>query len=302
MGSKNRLQDVAHAKSIMCFSPYHQRDTGLCFPCGQCLACTIKRRREWVSRLYLEFCVNDKAIYVTLTYDEDNIPVDRCLDKRHLQLFFKRLRKSLPQRRIRYYACGEYGEKTKRPHYHAIIYGISYYEAPLSELVEYFKRVWKLGGVYLGYVSHDSISYVAGYVTKKQADRRDDSVVPEFSVMSRRPAIGAPAIPYIVETLKKIGGNDLPPYIRIGGKKYVIPKYLRNKLYEILYDPEYVEALKQNKLEQLHEATKELVIKHFGEVDYLLKKNYREAHSLEYKQKRLNYEAKKIASRVCSTF
>ena len=60
--------------------------------------------------------------YITLTYNDDHLPANGSLQPRDLQLFWKRLRKARTPG-IRYYACGEYGDQTARPHYHAIIFG-----------------------------------------------------------------------------------------------------------------------------------------------------------------------------------
>lgn len=47
---------------------------------------------------------------------------------RHAQLFTMSLRKVnrkvYPMKQLRYYACGEYGERFGRPHYHYIIFNL----------------------------------------------------------------------------------------------------------------------------------------------------------------------------------
>lgn len=42
--------------------------------------------------------------------------------KRHLQLYLKRVRKSLPPKSLKYFICSEYGPRTLRPHYHGIFF------------------------------------------------------------------------------------------------------------------------------------------------------------------------------------
>lgn len=99
---------------------------GLSVPCGQCRACRISKRREWSMRMLHESSCHDDAIFVTLTYDDNHLPPYASLQKRELQKFFKRLRRDLPDhRKIKYFACGEYGPQTERPHYHMIIFGLS---------------------------------------------------------------------------------------------------------------------------------------------------------------------------------
>ena len=111
--------------------------------CGShCVSCRINKRREWSTRIMLESLSHEENVFVTLTYSDKHIPKGESLDPDDLRKFWKRLRKGLDdtlnkeinpnkykcyQRKrfpIRYYACGEYGDSTKRPHYHAIIFGI----------------------------------------------------------------------------------------------------------------------------------------------------------------------------------
>ena len=95
--------------------------------CGKCLSCRIAKRKEWSTRLWHELAYHNKSVFLTLTYDDYNVPDNESLRLKDLQLFFKRLRKSLYKAdfpRIKYFACGEYGNMTARPHYHSIIYGL----------------------------------------------------------------------------------------------------------------------------------------------------------------------------------
>ena len=140
-------------------------------PCGKCYTCRKERSKAWAIRLMLEHCEWPKAVFVTLTYDDEHVPKcqqdignvrlkDDTLDKKDFQDFMKRLRKRLDSP-IKYYACGEYGSHTFRPHYHAIIYG-------LSELdVDTIQASWPKGFVDVGDVTLQSCNYVAGYVQKK---------------------------------------------------------------------------------------------------------------------------------------
>lgn len=120
-------------------------DNEMLLPCGHCLGCRLNYSRSWADRMILELDHSKKAIFATLTYDEDHVPrtyVDytgevldyddgaKTLRKHDLQLFFKRLRKKFPNTYIRFYAAGEYGNwngsfnNSFRPHYHCIIFGI----------------------------------------------------------------------------------------------------------------------------------------------------------------------------------
>lgn len=139
-------------------------------PCGRCHACRKERSKAWALRLMLESLYYRDSIFLTLTYDDLHIPLvhngDKCpysLKKDDLQRFWKRLRKDLDYqgRKIKYYAVGEYGDETFRPHYHAIVFGLSKYD---EELI---KDNWSNGLVDVGNVDMASCNYVAGYIQKK---------------------------------------------------------------------------------------------------------------------------------------
>ena len=136
---------------------------GLEVPCGKCLACRIRSRKEWSLRMLHEMEDHNDSIFITLTYDDAHIPDHQSLSKHHLQLFFKRLRKSISPRRLRYFACGEYGDNTNRPHYHAIIFGLSLGHEDRIHIDE----SWNLGMIHYGLAEPDSINYVAQYIDKK---------------------------------------------------------------------------------------------------------------------------------------
>ncbi|AXF53146.1 MAG: replication initiator protein [Microviridae sp.] len=186
-------------------------------PCGHCIGCRLDKSRQWADRMMLELDHSKTAIFVTLTYDPFNVPL-ACvlddgsplftLDKRDVQLFLKRLRKAFSGREIRYYLAGEYGSETHRPHYHAILFGLSLDDFPDLVLLpqknrfgqslftsKRFYEIWKLGNVCLAAVSWQTCAYVARYCVKKLGDDvpretyEDFSVLPEFSLMSRRPGI-----------------------------------------------------------------------------------------------------------------
>jgi hypothetical protein len=96
----------------------------LALPCGGCLGCRTARAKEWALRCQLELQEHDHAVFTTLTYDEKYLPP--TLNKRHLTLWLKKLRKRTGTTQpVRFFACGEYGEQNARPHYHAILYGLS---------------------------------------------------------------------------------------------------------------------------------------------------------------------------------
>lgn len=175
-------------------------------PCGKCLGCRSQNNRGWALRCYLELEQHDRATFTTLTYAPEHLPP--TLAKRHLQLFLKRLRRKLerstPARALRFFASGEYGETTHRPHYHAILYGI---DADENDLIE---EAWGLGHARSAHITPERISYIAGYTYDKleeEPGREHERVdlttgeiyrwQPPFRQMSRRPGIGGHARQYV---------------------------------------------------------------------------------------------------------
>lgn len=239
-------------------------------PCGRCVGCRLEYSRTWADRMMLELETSKKAIFVTLTYDNehaifvdtnyDDVPAQfATLSKRDFQLFMKRLRKEFSDVRIRFYASGEYGDNTFRPHYHAIIFGLSL--ADFTDLKEhgrseigdrYFisdrlSRIWSNGFVLVSDVSWKTCAYVARYVMKKVNKFGSDAydkigVLPEFSLMSRRPGIGADYLSSHPDILELANINISTPE---GGRKISIPKYYLKQLE--VDDPEKYAKIKEDR-------------------------------------------------------
>lgn len=179
-------------------------------PCGQCVGCRLEHSRQWAMRCVHENQLHPVSSFVTLTYDDACLPPGNSLSRRDTQLFLKRLRNG--RGRFRYYGCGEYGEKTNRPHYHIILFGINfddkkfYSENKRGDKLFSSKELegyWPLGHCRIGEVTFDSAAYCARYVMKKiKGDLAESHYVtvdqygevheisPEFPMMSRRPGIG----------------------------------------------------------------------------------------------------------------
>lgn len=85
--------------------------------CGKCYSCLSNRRRQWLFRLSCESLRAYKSVFVTLTYDDEHLPPK--LSKVHLHEFIDNVRSIYP---LRYYAIGEYGPRTLRPHYHLVLF------------------------------------------------------------------------------------------------------------------------------------------------------------------------------------
>lgn len=220
-------------------------------PCGQCIACRLSSVAAWATRLMQEAMLHDQNAFVTLTYNVDNLPVtekgEPTLDKRHIQRFFKRLRKFLSPEKIRYYAAGEYGEDG-RPHYHAIIFGywpedcITYKEKKGYRLYISTKltSIWKKGYCTVGEVNFETAAYTAKYIVKKalKSERSNDGdgKLKEFQLQSNRPGIGR----YWYEKYKDETWNS--DSVISKGREVSVPRYYKKILQE--QDPEKAERLR----------------------------------------------------------
>lgn len=167
-------------------------------PCGGCLGCRMAAAQAWTLRCQLELQRHDTAIFTTLTYDDENVPITLPQPKTALPLWLKRLRKNTGKK-LRFFACAEYGERTKRPHFHAILYGLSMADAGMVE------STWGRGHTRTEPITPARIAYTAGYCQKKigykrhqheKVDPQTGEVYtwqPPYKLMSRRPGIGANA-------------------------------------------------------------------------------------------------------------
>lgn len=190
-------------------------------PCGRCHECRLKYSRDWATRMVLEMKEHESSYFVTLTYDEDHVHRTPLFDvetgeylgdtltlcKDDLAPFMKRLRRALEyygKPPIRFYAAGEYGDKTLRPHIHIIVFGLQLDDLqPLRKsrlgnqcwASEFLQKLWPYGQVVVNETSWQACAYVARYVMKKQYGAGADvykvlGIEPEFAQMSRRPGIG----------------------------------------------------------------------------------------------------------------
>jgi len=195
-----KLLTGAGGNSISFSSNSHGKPLSL--PCGRCIGCRLERARQWAVRITHESKIAEENCFVTLTYDDAHLPKDGSLSVDDCQRFLKRLRKSLYPKKVRFFLCGEYGEKLGRPHYHAILFGYDPTDKiPLKTSREHtlyespsLSQIWGKGSVILGAVTFDSAAYVANYATKKitgkPAAAHYRGLRPEFLLMSRRPGIG----------------------------------------------------------------------------------------------------------------
>lgn len=191
------------AKTLLVWKPAQSfRGQRLDLPCGQCVGCRLERSRQWAVRCMHESQMHEDNSFLTLTYNNENIPEGGTLVPKHFTDFMKRLRKSIEPKKVRYYHCGEYGENLGRPHYHALLFGYDpsdkrFFSSKGNNSIytsDSLSKLWPYGYSVVGNISFESAAYVARYVMKKvTGDRAKEHYtgrVPEYTTMSRRPGIG----------------------------------------------------------------------------------------------------------------
>lgn len=249
--------------------------------------CRLERSRQWAVRAVHEAKTHDENCFVTLTYDDEHLPHRGSLRLRDWQLFRKRV-----QRRkgpFRFMQCGEYGERTGRPHFHALLFGLDFrvggklhkrsrtgealYRSPELD------RLWGNGHCLVGELTFESAAYVARYCTKKITGwpaelhyvRRDAEtgeayfLQPEFATMStgrRKEGQGGIGFRHIREFLEE---TYLADAVISRGKRAKPPRYYDKVLKELAPDvSDQVKAKRQlepkppRSRKQLHDREKHL--------------------------------------------
>lgn len=228
-------------RSIVFDASQGYRDLEVDLACGQCIGCRLERSRQWAVRCIHEASLHEENCFITLTYAPEHLPYDGSLNVSDFQKFMKRFRKKYNSRTIRFFHCGEYGDKYSRPHYHACIFGFDFPDRDIQEQREdgsYYSskilnELWGLGNCIVGNVTFESAAYVARYITKKITGPLAFHVYndinydtgelkerkPEYVTMSRRPGI---AKGWIEKYMQSTYDNDR---IIINGKQCRPPRY-----------------------------------------------------------------------------
>lgn len=203
------------------------------FPCGKCPICIQSDARDWMLRLSVEQAHSFSSHFITLTYNEKNIVHNGSvgiLVKRDLQLFIKRLRQRVADKfpnnpKLRFFAVGEYGPTTYRPHYHAIIFNLPA-DCNLHRLIE---DCWSKGFVTVSDVNGARISYLASYsLYGFLFSELKDDIQPPFRVMSRHPGIGDQ---FITPATHRYYNNNFD-YIKYKGYSYRFPRFFKDRLFD----------------------------------------------------------------------
>lgn len=167
-------------------------------PCGRCLGCRLDQANAWATRMTMEAKTWKKCCFITLTYNNENLPVKKIpfenkaiptLVKKDIQDFMKRLRwhekgketwinpiNEKEENPIRYFCCGEYGPKGGRPHYHMAIFNwepddlVLYKQNKHGDAIfksKKLQKIWGKGFVTVEELNFNTAAYISRYVQKK---------------------------------------------------------------------------------------------------------------------------------------
>lgn len=260
----------------MCLTPFFRKDDpGTSLPCGKCETCRKRRASGWSFRLNQEAKRANTGWFITLTYDNEHVCFSKdkrmTLVKKHVQDFMKLLRhyetrKLKNKVRLKYYAVGEYGTTYWRPHYHIILFnsvslskwiGKAKSGADLYDVTS-VSASWKHGATYSGKVQEASVGYTLKYLSKvkRVPAYAGDLRLPEFSLMSKRLGDN-----YLSEAMVGWHKSDLLDRMYVplpDGKKAAMPRYFKDKIYEL----EEREAIKVHAKKRIAEKEQEEIAKY----------------------------------------
>lgn len=204
--------------------------------CGRCIGCRLSYRRDWAIRCVHEAQSHDRKCFLTLTYRRDNLPEGGSLRPDDLRLFIRRLRREVAPVKVRFFACGEYGEDFSRPHYHVLLFGWDFPDRVVFEKGGPHKvwtsgsldRLWSHGFAQIGSLNYETAYYTAGYVMKKVtgevAGAHYGNRHAEFVRMSRMPGIGS-------EWYERFGSEVFPDdFVVARGKQHPVPRFYLKRL------------------------------------------------------------------------
>lgn len=255
----------------------HRRDgSATVRPCGTCINCRLDYSCQWAIRCYHEAQMHEENSFITLTYNDENLPLDGSIRKGEVIKFMKRLRNEISPIKVRFFGSGEYGKKPitgtlYRPHYHICLFGFGFPDKEILKAEQRRKRnvdilyiskllgkVWQKGFHTIGEVNFKTAGYVARYITKKHfgkwSDYMYDGLEPEFALMSRgqkKDGLGGIGKPWFEKYW-----NDCYPkdYVTVNGRKYRVPQFYdsllmrKNKeMYNMIKGRRENKAFKDNK-------------------------------------------------------
>lgn len=293
----------------LCRTPFTPQGSNFNFPCGSCLDCKKRRASGWGYRLRNELKHSETAYFITLTYDNDHVPITKngftTLSKIHLKNTIKvwrqtQLRNAKKEAKkhnldstipsIKYYYVGEYGGQYKRPHYHIIIFNIQLTTILSNKWVKLVKNSpqiylngkhlftinsWKYGHITIGQVEEASVMYTLKYICKGKTvpmHKKDDRT-PEFSAMSK--GIGKN---YLSEKNIKWHYEDILNryYLTLPGQiKVPMPRYYKEKIYDEDMRKTIGEHLQQKEKQRISKLTEKQLTRELQLNDKLIIANHK---------------------------
>lgn len=199
-----RPKASANDKRLVFKKADSETGVGIKIPCGKCPGCRLEQSRQWAVRCMHEKRLHTDSCFLTLTYSDTKLPSGGTLVLDDLQNFMKRTREHFRSRYgktgIRFFACGEYGSITSRPHYHVLLLDTDFTDKRCVKTGSQYNlydsatvsQLWTMGHHALGDVTFESAAYVARYCMKKNQNGKTvtDGRLPEFITMSRKPGLG----------------------------------------------------------------------------------------------------------------
>lgn len=275
-----------NGKRDLIFSLSHDAGDSVLIPCGKCDSCCLAQASEMTTRAYHEYEDKNKiGMFITLTYNPDNIPPGNSLKKEDYKNFIKKLKSDLDYKNakqqttikgsdIRILGCGEYGEETSRPHYHILLFGYVFPDLSWWRVTdkgnniyrsETLEKLWPLGHSEVGEVSLKSIGYVCRYTLKKAGrccPSKTDELTgilkeKEFVHYPKNPGMGATHFERFHEDWYNIGNCIIDNTIK------KIPRYY-DRLLEKLNPKKYA-SVKTQRMEYLIALNKREVEQNFSE-------------------------------------
>lgn len=246
------------------YTPYNEahKPTGyentVRVPCGRCLFCRMEQRREWALRCWLEAQEHDNNQFITLTYDDKHLP-DLGVSKAELSRFMHTLREYFRRERkhsgIRFFACGEYGEKNFRAHYHVLLFNCppfgdeKFYKKNKQKQSLYKSRLldklWGKGGCVIGAVTRQSCDYVAKHQLKSYGVKLPERLCRQFQSMSNQSGLG---LNYLLRNFDDILATDK---IQVTGSiAEKSPHYFDRKIEEIIGAERFEEEIAKPRREK----------------------------------------------------
>lgn len=212
-------------------------------PCGKCVACLSRKRNEMTYRLNQEQLYSSYSYFLTLTYDQENMPIKMqdnipyfVFNKKHVQDYLKRCRYYMGEMnkdlKFSYFCVSEYGAHTHRPHYHMLVF------VKNDKFLKYKNTIfqimhsnWKHGFSVVKPTNQANIHYCTKYCLKNLEDLPNDCIDPVFSLSSKRPYLGAAAEEKLeFQYGRHVISDRMDPVVFNNGMRNVMPRIYRTKL------------------------------------------------------------------------